>query len=76
MNLQRSSLFSLQFQWQLFALSGFGWFVDNIWLQGVAIILPQIKKEFGAENAQWMTFSLYIGLIIGAFTWGVMADVV
>lgn len=23
-----------------------------------------------------MTFALYIGLIIGAFTWGIMADVV
>ncbi|KAE8225787.1 hypothetical protein CF319_g1529 [Tilletia indica] len=65
-----------KFQWQLFVLSGFGWTVDNIFLQGVAIILPQIKRELTGYPVQWATFSLYIGLIIGAALWGVMADIV
>ncbi|KAK0518631.1 hypothetical protein OC835_007779 [Tilletia horrida] len=65
-----------RFQWQLFILSGFGWLVDNIFLQGVAIILPQIKRELTGYPPQWATFSLYIGLIIGAALWGIMADIV
>lgn len=43
------------------AHSGFGWFVDNFWLQGVAIILPQVSKEYGRTDVAWATFSLYIG---------------
>ncbi|UZJ56407.1 hypothetical protein CBS101457_005727 [Exobasidium rhododendri] len=65
-----------KFQWQLFALSGFGWFVDNIWLQGVAIILPAVQREFGNTDIAWMTFALYIGLIIGASGWGILADII
>ena len=65
-----------RFQWALFALSGFGWFVDNIWLQGVAIILPAVKREFGEKDISWMTFALYVGLIIGAAGWGILADVI
>ena len=65
-----------RFQWGLFMLSGMGWLLDNLWLQAVAIILPQIKPEFGAEHPQFITLSLYIGLIIGATVWGVLADVI
>ncbi|EST05192.1 Major facilitator superfamily [Kalmanozyma brasiliensis GHG001] len=64
-------------QWQLFFLSGWGWMADNLWLQGVAIILPQVSREFNIEsNIRWMTFSLYMGLILGAALWGIMADVI
>lgn len=65
-----------KFQWELFALSGFGWFVDNIWLQGVAIILPAVQREFGKTQIAWMTFALYVGLIIGAAGWGILADII
>ncbi|KDN42608.1 MFS general substrate transporter [Tilletiaria anomala UBC 951] len=65
-----------RFQWALFCLSGLGWLLDNLWLQAVAIILPQIQNEFGIEHPQFMTLSLYIGLIIGASLWGVLADVI
>ncbi|EPQ27410.1 uncharacterized protein PFL1_04948 [Pseudozyma flocculosa PF-1] len=64
-------------QWQVFFLSGFGWFCDNMWLQGVAIALPQVSREFNIpSDVRWMTFSLYIGLIFGAATWGILADVI
>jgi hypothetical protein len=33
-----------KFQWFLFGASGMGWTVDNIWLQGVALLLPAIQK--------------------------------
>ncbi len=64
-------------QWQLFLLSGWGWMADNLWLQGVAIILPQVEREFNIQSdVRWMTFSLYCGLILGAATWGILADVI
>ena len=64
-------------QWQLFLLSGWGWMADNLWLQGVAIILPQVEREFDIKsNVRWMTFALYCGLICGAAIWGILADVI
>ncbi|SPO24421.1 related to PHO84 - high-affinity inorganic phosphate transporter [Ustilago trichophora] len=64
-------------QWQLFLLSGWGWMADNLWLQGVAIILPQVEREFNIRSdVRWMTFALYSGLICGAAIWGVLADVI
>lgn len=64
-------------QWQLFLLSGWGWMADNLWLQGVAIILPQVEREFNIKSdVRWMTFALYMGLICGAAIWGILADVI
>lgn len=51
-------------------------FVDNLWLQGVAIILPPVQREFGIKNTPWATFALYVGLIIGAAGWGILADII
>jgi len=65
-----------KYQLGLFLLSGFGWLSDNLWLQGVAIILPQIDREFHPQHFQFITMALYVGLIIGATTWGVLADVI
>ncbi|CAE6429807.1 unnamed protein product [Rhizoctonia solani] len=65
-----------RYQWELFLLSGFGWMADNIWLQGVAIILPSIEREMQPEHIAFATLSLYVGLIVGATTWGVLADVI
>ncbi|KAJ1018265.1 hypothetical protein NDA18_006423 [Ustilago nuda] len=64
-------------QWSLFLLSGWGWMADNLWLQGVAIILPQVQREFNiTTSVRWMTFALYCGLICGAAIWGILADVI
>ena len=63
-----------KYQWKLFALCGFGWAADNLWLQGVAIILPQVGKEFQPAHQTFLTLALYIGLIIGAAFWGIGAD--
>lgn len=45
--------------WGLMLVAGLGWLIDNIWLQGVAIILPEVGKEFSdAVHTPWMTFAL------------------
>ncbi|KAH8835122.1 MFS general substrate transporter [Flagelloscypha sp. PMI_526] len=64
------------YQWQLFILTGLGWAADNFWLQGVAIILPQIQKELNPTRVEYATLSLYVGLILGASVWGVLCDLI
>jgi MFS family permease len=48
----------------------------------VAIILPRITAEFnptidgGKASVAFTTFALYMGLIVGASLWGLLADVI
>ncbi|WFD30365.1 hypothetical protein MSPP1_001383 [Malassezia sp. CBS 17886] len=72
-------------QWGLLCVAGVGWLIDNAWLQLVAVILPQVEREFeevhgaGAvtqPRGPFMTLSLFAGLIVGAAFWGIAADVV
>ena len=67
-----------RYQWELFALCGFGWLADNLWLQGVALSLPQIAAEFGvgSDQVRYTTLALFTGLCIGASFWGIISDVV
>lgn len=54
------------------------WAAYSLWLQGVALTLPSLSKEFGITEtlARYTTLSLFLGLCIGASFWGVMSDVV
>lgn len=66
------------YQWRLFVLCGFGWLADNLWLQGVALTLPSLSREFGISQTQvrYTTLSLFVGLCIGAVFWGTASDVI
>ncbi|KAG6995704.1 MFS siderochrome iron transporter 1 [Physcia stellaris] len=66
------------YQWKLFGLCGFGWLADNMWLQGVALTLPQLTAEFGPSSTQvrYTTCATFIGLCLGASFWGVASDVI
>ncbi|KAI9840576.1 MAG: hypothetical protein M1837_001515 [Sclerophora amabilis] len=66
------------YNWQLFILCGFGWLADNLWLQGVALTLPQLTAEFGVDEnkVRYTTCALFIGLCLGASVWGVASDVI
>ncbi|KAF8512508.1 major facilitator superfamily domain-containing protein [Gautieria morchelliformis] len=65
-----------RYQTELFIVSGLGWAADNMWFQGVAIILPQITLEMNPPHVVFATLALYVGLICGATTWGVLADII
>ncbi|KAI9805810.1 MAG: hypothetical protein M1825_000424 [Sarcosagium campestre] len=67
-----------RYNWQLFVLCGFGWFADNLWLQGVAITLPSLSKDFGVDSnrVRYTTCALFLGLCLGASIWGVASDVI
>ncbi|RDW62617.1 MFS general substrate transporter-51 [Coleophoma crateriformis] len=66
-----------RYQWELFFLCGFGWFADNLWLQGVAVTLPALSKDFDISDkqARYTTCSLFVGLCIGASFWGIGSDI-
>lgn len=67
-----------RYQWSLFALCGFGWLADNMWLQGVALTLPSLSAEFGVSDThvRYTTCALFIGLCLGASFWGIASDVI
>lgn len=66
-----------RYNWQLFVLCGFGWFADNLWMQGVSLTLPSLSEEFGISEKQvrYTTSSLFLGLCVGSFFWGLGADI-
>ncbi|KAI1081203.1 membrane transporter [Whalleya microplaca] len=66
-----------RYNWQLFVLCGFGWYADNLWMQGVSLTLPSLSEEFGVSEKQvrYTTSSLYVGLCVGSFFWGLGADI-
>ncbi|KAJ3323922.1 hypothetical protein HDV06_000898 [Boothiomyces sp. JEL0866] len=65
-----------QYQWRLFFLCGMGWAADNMWFQGLAVILTPVYMEFKLSG--WMigagSTSTYIGAMIGALLWGYVSD--
>jgi len=67
-----------RYQWELFVLCGFGWLADNLWLQGVALTLPQLALEFGVSSSEirYTTLALFVGLCLGASFWGVASDII
>lgn len=67
-----------RYQWKLFILAGCGWMADNLWLQGVALTLPQLSVEFGISESEvrYTTLALFLGLCIGASFWGTASDII
>ncbi|KAK3325896.1 major facilitator superfamily domain-containing protein [Apodospora peruviana] len=66
-----------RYNWQLFVLCGFGWFADNLWMQGVSLTLPSLSAEFGVseKSVRYTTSALFVGLCFGSFFWGLGSDV-
>ncbi|KAJ3194488.1 hypothetical protein HK101_002599 [Irineochytrium annulatum] len=67
-----------RFQWVMFYVCGVGWAADNMWLQGLALALSSVANEFNVSSALSAsgTSCTFAGMIIGAFVWGIIADVV
>ncbi|KAJ3073213.1 hypothetical protein HDU98_001971 [Podochytrium sp. JEL0797] len=67
-----------KYQYRLFFLCGLGWFADNMWLQGVSVVIPAIRREFGLAEAEmgYGSFFVFLGMMVGATVWGVLSDVV
>ncbi|KAI9352814.1 major facilitator superfamily domain-containing protein [Obelidium mucronatum] len=66
------------YQWRLFVLCGFGWFADNMWLQGVSVVIPALRREFGLSETEMGVGSSFVmlGMMVGSAVWGVLSDVI
>lgn len=65
-----------RYQWALLLLTGCGYAADNAWLQGVAIILPRVQKDFEVPDGQigLLSSCTFAGMMLGAFAWGTWSD--
>lgn len=63
-----------RYQWQLFVVTGFGWLADNLWPIVTGLILAPVLNEFHAKGP-FLKLGQNIGLLVGAFAWGVGSDV-
>ncbi|KAI8929054.1 major facilitator superfamily domain-containing protein [Entophlyctis helioformis] len=65
-----------RYQHILLLLCGLGWLADTMWMQGIALILPQIQKDARiSTTAVGMVFSVFFaGMLAGALVWGVLSD--
>ncbi|KAL4924016.1 MFS transporter [Aspergillus undulatus] len=62
------------FQWKVFALTGLGWFIDNLWMQAITIISPAVQAEFSVDRIAFLTVAKYAGLVVGSSLWPMAAD--
>lgn len=61
-----------RYQYAVLILSGLGWAADNMWLQGIAIVLPRVQDEWSIGD-QWIglvSSCTFAGMMVGALAWG------
>jgi len=65
-----------RFQFRLLCLCGLGWFSDNMWLQAVSTLMPRVQQHFNIPDSTigLMSSSIFIGMAVGAFFWGIFSD--
>jgi len=67
-----------RYQWMVFFLCGFGYFLDLLWAQAFGLILPAIKREFGFSTVESgnLSTAFNAGLTVGALFWGIVTDII
>ncbi|BFZ55282.1 hypothetical protein PYCC9005_002322 [Savitreella phatthalungensis] len=67
-----------RYQLCIFLLCGMGYFIDLMFAQLFGIILPPMQRELGVPTARIGDIStcFSVGLTIGAFSWGILVDVI
>lgn len=67
-----------RYQWMIFLLCGFGYFLDLLWAQAFGLVVPVMQYEFGFSDAElgniFTCFSA--GLTAGAAFWGILVDII
>jgi hypothetical protein len=61
-----------RYQYAVLVLSGLGWAADNMWLQGIAIVLPRVQDEWKISD-RWIglvSSCTFAGMMVGALAWG------
>ncbi|KAH7024529.1 membrane transporter [Microdochium trichocladiopsis] len=67
-----------RYQWMVFFLCGFGYFLDLLWAQAFGLILASIKQEFGFGDIEAgnLSTAFNAGLTAGALFWGIVTDII
>lgn len=67
-----------KYQWCIWFLCGFGYFLDLAWAQGVGLIASAVYQEMGVEAGHWgdIFSCANAGLAVGALFWGIMVDII
>ncbi|KAG6035473.1 hypothetical protein E4U41_006076 [Claviceps citrina] len=67
-----------RYQWYIWVLCGFGYFLDLLWAQAFGLVLSPVQQEMGFGDSQSgrISTSFNAGLTAGALFWGLMSDVV
>ncbi|KAL7422519.1 hypothetical protein Q5752_003167 [Cryptotrichosporon argae] len=66
-----------RYQWSIFFLCGFGYFLDLAWSQVTGLVAAAVQQELGISDSNIGNLSVAFntGLTIGAFAWGLLVDV-
>ncbi|KAF2480307.1 major facilitator superfamily domain-containing protein [Neohortaea acidophila] len=67
-----------KYQWYLWVLCGFGYFLDLLWAEAFGLVLSPLQQEFGFASDKTSNISVCFsaGLTAGAGFWGILADIV
>jgi hypothetical protein len=67
-----------RYQWCIWFLCGFGYFLDLAWSQGVGLFASAVFQEMGVADPDQSTLwaCANAGLAIGAFSFGIIVDVI
>lgn len=65
-----------KYQWMIFFLCGFGYFLDLLWAQAFGLILASIQQEFGFSDGELgnLGTAFGAGLTGGAAFWGILGQ--
>lgn len=67
-----------RYQWMIWSLCGLGYLIDLMWAQAFGLVLSPLQQElgFGNDETGKLSTAFSIGLTAGAFTWGILVDVI
>ncbi|KAF9232641.1 major facilitator superfamily domain-containing protein [Melanogaster broomeanus] len=64
-----------KYQWYLFVVAGFGWFVGSIWPLLIGPIITPVIYEFKFLTVSFLFLAMNIGLLLGGVFWGLGCDI-
>ena len=65
-----------RYQWRLLGIAGIGWATDGMEMFVMALILPELSREWqlSAERLGTLGGAVFGGMGLGAWFWGSMSD--
>ncbi|WEJ97213.1 hypothetical protein PSN45_004761 [Yamadazyma tenuis] len=69
-----------RYQYGLFFVAGFGWFVDNAWPVTTSLMIPVLRETDGIHpprgKGPYLGLAQNLGLLVGAAVWSLSSDVI